>query len=507
MTEYVRTAIRRLSIRGFRSIRSVDLEDVPDLVVLHGPNGAGKSNLLLAAQLVLRAATRPGELPVGRDSAVGLSLSEGDKSLGLRPDDFHYGQLPEIRVAIDVVLGTKAAEIVRAPVEHSLGRLSMEVVVQLPADDEIRFWFERADLDGTTSLGPITDAGKQELRRALSSTRNYIDGLTTQLAEEEAQLALIDSQPASQEVDAQRTQILPRLLGDRKALRTSKNELHQIEAQLDKEALLAERIRTTLLRRPIQVSPAYRVPGGPYDPEEALYHKCLSDNRLERDAMRRLGQRLASVGLFGTGAEQVAIVPVDDKRYGERRIFLSHPTHGDLPLRNLGSGEQQIVYMLAQSAMTPFPIAQIEEPEAHLHTSLMARLAHILHQSVTGDGGAPDVDQLWIATHHHHFAISPDYFDVKLDGGATTVTRKPRAKAAPHFYEPGPIWEALRQLATSAKTRSDIVFRNAEGAPVSAAEILESIESDPEQRVAKDYAREMTEAMVLAMRQRAETQK
>jgi hypothetical protein len=83
----------------------------------------------------------------------------------------------------------------------------------------------------------------------------------------------------------------------------------------------------------------------------------------------------------------------------------------------------------------------------------------------------------------------------------------PRAKAARHFFEPGPIWEALRQLANSAKTREAIVFRRADGSPVTAGAILESIEADPEQRIAKEYANAMTEAMVLAMRQRSEMTK
>src|SRR5262249_23767360 len=137
MTEYARTAIRRLSIRGFRSIRSVELEGIPDLVVLHGPNGAGKSNLLLAAQFALRA---PMVLNVGRDKVVELPLKRAEELLGLRPEDFHYGGSREIRVAIDVEVGTKAAEMMRV----SRGRLpkliSMEVVVELLADDSIRGW-------------------------------------------------------------------------------------------------------------------------------------------------------------------------------------------------------------------------------------------------------------------------------------------------------------------------------------------------------------------------------
>ena len=140
--------------------------------------------------------------------------------------------------------------------------------------------------------------------------------------------------------------------------------------------------------------------------------------------------------------------------------------------------------MLAQRVITPYPIAHIEEPEAHLHTSLMEPFARVLYESVTPDSGTPDVDQLWIATHHHHFALALEYFDVALVDGATTVTRLPRAKAARHFYEPGPIWEALRQLSTSTKARDAVVFRGADGAPVTAAQILDSIDNDPEQRLA-----------------------
>jgi hypothetical protein len=39
-----------------------------------------------------------------------------------------------------------------------------------------------------------------------------------------------------------------------------------------------------------------------------------------------------------------------------------------------------------------------EEPEAHLHTSLMEPFAEVLLDSNAGKGGPPDVDQLWIAT-------------------------------------------------------------------------------------------------------------
>jgi len=437
MTEYARTAIRRLSIRGFRSIRSVDLDEIPDLVVLHGPNGAGKSNLLGAVQLILRAAVLPGDLPVGGGRARVLSLKDADTSLGLRPEDFHYPGLPEIRVAIDVAIGTKATEIVRAPPDHTLGPLSMEIVIQLPADDRITYWFERADVGGAAQLGQVT---------------------------------------------------LPNPSGKNPFWERPEGEL------------LSERIREVLLPRLLQVSPAYRVPGGTDDIEAELFRAHLSGDRYKREAVRRLGRRLASAGLFGAGPELVALLPVDDERYGERRILLTHPLHGDLPLRNLGSGEQQIVYMLAQRAITPSPIAHIEEPEAHLHASLMEPFARILHDSVAPASGTPDVDQLWIATHHHLFAIAPEFFDVSLDAtGATQLETRPRDEAIKHFYEPHPYWETLRTLVEDKRLDEETILVEDDSGPIRAKDVLSSMNGD--RLVANRYVAAATRALVLSLAQ------
>src|SRR5262249_11783613 len=154
----------------------------------------------------------------------------------------------------------------------------------------------------------------------------------------------------------------------------------------------------------------------------------------------------------------VGLLPVDSAKYGEKQIRFRHPTHGDLPLRNLGSGEQQVVLMLGQRVITPYPISMLEEPEAHLHKTLMEPLARVLRESVRGDGGTPDVDQLWMATHHPLFAIADEFYDVRLDHrGATRVERRKRDEAVKHFYEPSPYWETLRGLVTSGMSPDTVI--------------------------------------------------
>jgi hypothetical protein len=261
---------------------------------------------------------------------------------------------------------------------------------------------------------------------------------------------------------------------------------------------IAEQVQRVLIPRLLQLSGAYRVPGGAEDPQDALYQAFLSENPRERDAARRLGQRLASAGLFGAPAEGVALLPVDSRTYGEKQIRFKHPTHGELPLRNLGSGEQQVVFMLGQRVITPYPIAHVEEPEAHLHKTLMEPLARVLRDSVSGNGGVPDVDQLWMATHHHYFAIAPEFFDVSIDErGATQIARRKRDEAVKHFYEPSPYWDTLRGLVESGMSPDAVVSLDEEGQPIRAKDVLASIDGD--RRVANAFVESATRAFVLSL--------
>jgi ABC-type transport system involved in cytochrome c biogenesis ATPase subunit len=502
MSHYARTAIRRLSIRGFRSIRSLELTDLPDLVVLHGPNGAGKSNLLRAAHLALVAASLPGELPVGSAQASVLSLVEADQLLDLRPDDFHLGGLPEIRVELTIDVGRRASEFVGTPNEGLGQRLRLSLVVQQPSDRELRYWFDRAELDDGTKLGPDENPERLKLEKRLIEVQREEALTRSSLLEFENGLKQLPRTKNDFETQAHRLKLREIVRDMQSKADFWAKQARDIEARLG-TGFVAERIRRSLLPKLVQLSPAYRVPGAQAGPEAELYQAFLSEHPQVRQATRRLGQRLAQARLFGAQSDQVALLPVDSATYKEKQVRFSPSPGKELPLRNLGSGEQQVILMLAQRVITPHPIAFLEEPEAHLHPTLMDPLAKVLVDSLAGQSGVPDVDQLWIATHHHFFALALEYFDVKLTDGATEVVRLPRAKAAPHFYEPGPIWEALRQLAHSAAQRDAVVFRAKDGRPVTAGEVLDSIEKDPKQEVAMEYARAMTYAMVQAMRQRA----
>jgi ABC-type transport system involved in cytochrome c biogenesis ATPase subunit len=492
MSEHRRTAIRKLSVRRYRSLSEVVLDDLPEIIVLYGPNGAGKSNILRAVQLVLRAASLPAPLPMKREEAVVMTLPEADKALALRPDDFRFGDLPEIRVSLEIELGTRAREILSLPSERTLSRLDLTGIFQLDSDKAVRFWFERAHADAS----PLDTGALKEQLMALRQQEERHDTRFRFVK------TILDSREEQAE-DPDRAEL-------RRSYQASLSELQQQKEAVAERyraltvaargdvTFIAEQVQRVLIPRLLQLSGAYRVPGGAEDPQDALYQAFLSENPRERDAARRLGQRLASAGLFGAPAEGVALLPVDSRTYGEKQIRFKHPTHGELPLRNLGSGEQQVVFMLGQRVITPYPIAHVEEPEAHLHKTLMEPLARVLRDSVSGNGGVPDVDQLWMATHHHYFAIAPEFFDVSIDErGATQIARRKRDEAVKHFYEPSPYWDTLRGLVESGMSPDTVVSLDEEGQPIRAKDVLASIDGD--RRVANAFVESATRAFVLSL--------
>jgi hypothetical protein len=369
-----------------------------------------------------------------REQALSMSFTDADKRLALRPDDFRFGDLPEIRVGLEIELGDRAMEIILPPVGRPLRQLTLLGVFQLAGEGAIRFWFEKANVDDVLELGPPSDPAKRSLRTALETTRTNLAAVQTQRDSHEQQLAVLEAQPSTAQALNQRNAFRAAIKGSTQQIKNFEDQLRKQEKEVGDDAFLADRVQHALIPRILQVSAAYRVPGGLEDPEEALYRAFLSEDRREREAAVRLSRRLASAGLFGQREAGVALLPVDSRTYGERQVRFKHPTHGELSLRNLGTGEQQVVLMLAQRVITPYPIAHLEEPEAHLHKGLMEPLARVLRDSVLGNGESPNVDQLWLATHHPLFALADSFEDVSLDEtGATRVIRRHRNEADVHF--------------------------------------------------------------------------
>jgi len=450
------TRIRRLYVRGYRSIRELELTDLPPIVVLHGENGAGKSNILRAMALPMRWLGSDMEIAGTREESTRIDYVIADAQLGIRRDDFNRLARHEMQFRMEIELGSRAQQSVGGLAEGAC--LDVDIVVQ-DVGDGIRWWAPRARIG---------------------------DGLS--LTGNEAQPGALNRQG----VEHQRAEVAA------------------------KHALILDRLRSRLLRRELlRVSDAYRrisrerIVGSEFDvdigslvsPEQIqrrLYLMATSSDTRERAVPRHVATRLAqAIG----GSSPIELIAV---RNNEFREYETQITRGDvdgIPLTSLGTGEQQLLILLLDVLVSSTPIVQIEEPEAHLHKKLMLRLADLLARVVAEH----DLDQLFIATHHHAFAIASEYYDVTCDDvHGTRAILTNRAKAIEHFYEPGPLWDALRSLVGSGLTDNAVLFRDESGAPVRAREVLASIRE--EGPLAKKFAEEMTKTILLSMREEAESE-
>jgi hypothetical protein len=427
--DYVRTRIARLKVSGYRSLYDVELDDLPDIVVFHGKNGTGKSNLMRAPSLVLGWAGLVPWFKFSAEKPLRADPVEANK-YGFRPTDFSSGHRPELRIELNMDLGTMSGLAVnRTP--DALGRLELAACAH-DNGEGISFWFEKMVLNGASLL------------------------------DRSGQAELFETTP------------------QRDPPRAPQSFFERLKAALQRSSFLLrfDAYRSIASEQLVQTNDRPPLDGAAWF-QRRMYAVHVDPDLSRRRQLKHLGQRLSQLGLFPSGTE-VQLDPIQSGIFQECTLSVAVPGVGDIPLQNLGTGQQQFIMMAADILVDQRPVVFIEEPEAHLHAELVEKLARFLRIEAEEASRASPIDQLWISTHHHAFAIAPEYFEVEHDPSrGTTVQRRNRVHAAKHFYEPGPLWEALRSYAEST-SRETVVMHDRDGHPVTAGEILDSIEGDRE---------------------------
>lgn len=538
-TTYHRTYLRELEIHNFRSIKHVLLENIPELVVLHGPNGSGKSNLLRAIQLLLRVATeiarQGGDLRETREDAWQANLREADEQFELSQDDFHRGATPEIQIRADIQVGHRGLKLL-AIEGLTPFTIHLHLIIERNSDTTFRLWFPTAETSNGLTLYKDPSRGKTTQKaRQLQNLSGSLDLELKDIQDRMSRLqqglsvGLFESPEENQrqleELKKSNESCLQRI-------EETDKELKAILSLVQRAPLLAERIRRELLRHFWQANHAERriereplTNGGktgfqaeqrierePLDDrgkvgfQKALAVAMLSEREEESQVINRLGKALGRVKLFGpTTPDEVYLRPVQSQTLDEYRVMLKPTGQGEIPVRNLGSGEQQVVMMLAEQVLATAPVLLMEEPEAHLHKNLMEPLADYLRASVQAEDSKPETDQLWIATHHHYFAIADEYLDVSLVEGKTQVERRKRSEAPPrHFYEPGPFWDALKELLGNGLQEEDVLFTDKTGRAITAGELRKAIQSESlrdeeSYRLAREFVTFANETLVMSL--------
>lgn len=157
------------------------------------------------------------------------------------------------------------------------------------------------------------------------------------------------------------------------------------------------------------------------------------------------------------------------------RLPEPNPRGLDIRLNNAGYGVVQMYTIIATILLAGGRLVAIEEPEAHLHAPTMGRELRTILRELVSDGR---IDQLFIATHSNLFDLDlTGYWDVSLVDRETRVQRKPLDEVDRlHLFEPGPAKHQLQELLRLYG--DEVVFRTNDGRPISAQQMLVSLQDD-----------------------------
>lgn len=168
----------------------------------------------------------------------------------------------------------------------------------------------------------------------------------------------------------------------------------------------------------------------------------------------------------------------------------------DLPVQSLGSGDQEVLVLMALVFLSSAAIISIEEPEAHLHWTNQRILREALRKVADDDSALPL--QVLLESHSHEFQYGDFFFDVTRneDTGLTDVAHKPNEEAYPHFNEPGPVRDALRGLLRRTLRPDEVLFHRL-GSEVTAGEMMNWLDrNDPQ---AREFLEQTARSVLLAM--------
>ncbi len=404
--------------KGFRSLRELNLDGLEAANVFYGPNGSGKSNILNGLATLFRLLRVLGEF--GATHQVGIGLKDGGWT---RAFALEAGNLLTAKTLSRRDLSAGGATL-------QLGA-RCEGLIPVPQIDLAATVTVEVSVDWTIAGAPMLWLSRLEFDSRVAA---YEHGLPREVVKFLAEdlprgFALVDSDrfPHEESTSA--------------GSKTS-----------NRSPVLAELAAGHL--------------------KTALFIAQTSPDRTVRDRLRLLRELLQGPPLnrprFDAVQDPVSL-QVD---------VLEQLGDGDISLDLMGLGLAQVYAILSGIVLSGARAVAVEEPEAHLHAptsgvALRRLLARLLEEKI--------VDQLFVATHSNLFDLNPDsYWDVKLGELGTVATREPLARIdRDHLYEPGPAKHALQQLLRYAPA-NEVVFHRANGTPITASEMLSSLESDDE---------------------------
>ena len=355
-----------LSFQNFRSLRDVKV-DIAPLTVVYGPNGSGKSSLIYALLTLKNFLTNPDQNIPSLFSYPSISLG------GLTEVAHRHANEREISLSFEVSGGSSGSSSLSPKFTLKLARSGGEAKMAFDRSQVGAFprWPENMNLDISIPYGAnqVDDYPIVVNVGGPNQPSVKAEGLLTWNG---VALALqFDPEWAD-------------LVNVVKAL----NERANLPLEM------ARRTGFVPLRRGFS-RPTYgmaSVTPGLSSEDEVASLLVSHDERFRQYEVSRYVEKIADRRIHTQAQIGTSSFTID-----------SIPTTSGVPVSivNEGFGINQLVYMLTISLYSPFKIVAIEEPEIHLHPSMVRRLAPVMAEIAANEDR-----RLIVSTHSEAFVVA-----------------------------------------------------------------------------------------------------
>ena len=357
-----------LRLQNFRSIRDVTLEIAP-LTVIYGPNGSGKSSILYGLQTLRNFLTNPNQNLPSIFSYPSVSLGgwtevihnhRADRSLSLSIGVSNAGLLsPEFALTLEQSGGLARI---------GFGGFDLEVAGSWPRCLDLPIALPyRGNQDAGCEFELLLDPSISGILPETPPRKLFGEAHWNGYV-----FSALPGNPSSQDTgffeQVNRTANLPMELARECGFVPLRRGFSKPNYALTPV--------TPALANEDEVASALALPDGRYRMYEvSRYIERIADRRIQTQA--QIGTSIFTIDSIPIGPG----VPV--------------------PIVNEGFGINQLLYMLFICLYPPFKIVGIEEPEIHLHPSMVRKLAPVLAEIATNEDR-----RLIVSTHSEVFVVA-----------------------------------------------------------------------------------------------------
>jgi hypothetical protein len=377
--------ISSFTISNYRSLKDVAISGMLPVCIFHGLNNSGKSNILSAMATIFSRKILVEETTVGEVTKHEREGSFWQGRIANFRDNFYRGERDDIRFSVEVTF----------------------------ADEELAF-LEAVLRDLHASLAR---PGHNKFLK-LTGRISYVDADSADMLLESA---VFNNHHVVFEVDAAgKKNLFPKL-----AKVTAEDRLAYFEELMN---LLADSFILLSSDRYLTSE------GGPEQPKEALPLSPKTFKRwLFKLALSRSGHSAFEEIKAMFKDEPFSMGEIGFSREGDETEIMVQEPGARLPIGRLGSGHQQILYIISNLILNKRKMLGIEELEINLSPKAQKILFEKLKNHIYKRSDL--VSQILITSHSNYFSGRKDVrcFGVEHDGARTIVKRWREATKAEFF--------------------------------------------------------------------------